>query len=73
MQAGRRHWSRSYSRGGGGGGGGGVIFTKVRDKLPPWFSSSPQGDWGWVGGVSVWSQPGVWQELFRTIDSQIFT
>ena len=60
VQAGRGHWSRSPCCCSGGGGGG-VIFTKVRDKLPPWFSSGPQGYRRGIGGVSVRSQPGVWQ------------
>ena len=65
VEARRRRGSRSPSccRGGGGGGGGGcgVIFAKVRDKLPSWFSSSPEGYGGWVGLEFVRSQPGIWQ------------
>ena len=58
--AGRRLRPGSLS-GGGGGGGGGVVFTKVRDELPPWFSQGPEGQWRWIRGVFVWSQPGVWR------------
>ena len=65
VQTGRALWSPSGCSGGGGGGGGrGVIFTKVRDKFPSWFSSSPEWDWRGVGGVFVRSQPGVWETEF---------
>ena len=61
VQTGGALWSPSGCSGGGGGGGRGVIFTKVRDKFPSWFSSSPEGYGGWVGREFVRSQPGIWQ------------
>ena len=71
VQTGRALWSPSGCSGGGGGGGGrGVIFTKVRDKFPSWFSSGPERDWRGVGGVFVGSQPRVWET--EIIYSKIF-